>query len=100
MTSSKTSEPSHRGRRYLPKIQKKNLLESSPSHLGAELVQSEQERPVFLPTIALAQFRIVLTLVSQHSPRHSRPGFFKRVTSLFKRPEAVYMAFVSQDEVN
>ena len=90
-TSSKMSEPSHRLR--LPKLWKKNRPESNLSHLhGPELVRPEQECPV---CPSFTQFRIVLTLVSQHSPTpslQSRPGFVKKVTSLFKHPEAVHLA--------
>jgi len=92
MMNSKTSEASHRGRRYLPE-----------SSLGGELEQSEHENPVCIVTIPPAQFRIVLTLLRQLSPTpslQSPPGFFKKVTRLFKHPEAVYMAFVSDDNAS
>jgi len=98
------SEPSHRVR--LPKLWKQNRSEPNPSHPGPELVRSKQEHPVCLSPTALAQSRIVLTLVSQHFPTpslQSRPGILKKVTSLFKRPEKVsYIPtiFVLQDEGN
>jgi len=98
MVNSKTGEPSHRLR--LPKPWKKNRSES---RLDAELEQSENGRLVCLSLAALALFRIVLTLVPQHFPTpslQSPPAFFKKVTRLFKHPEAVYMAFALQEEVN
>ena len=82
-------EPSHRAR--LPKPWKKNHSESNLPHLGSEL---KQESSACLPPIALAQFRIILTLVSQRSPTpslQSRPGFVKRVAGFFKRLEKVYL---------
>ena len=75
------SEPSHRLR--LPKLQKKNLSESNISHLGAEPVRSEDDRPASS---------------TPSSPR-LRPGFFNKVTGLFKGSDKVYLAFVLRDEV-
>jgi len=96
----KMSEPSHRLR--LSKLWKKNRLESNLSPLGPELVRSKQEHPVCLFPTDLAQFRIVLKLVSQRSPTpllQSRPGFFKKLTSWFKPPKAVYLARVDGQSI-
>ena len=82
------SEPSGH-RVHLSKLWKKDSSESDLSHLGPEL---KRESPVCPPPTALAQFRIALTLVSQHSLAQSRPGFVKKVTGFFKRPEKVYLA--------
>ena len=92
------SEPSHRLRP--PKLWKKNPLKSSLSHPGPELDQSEHGRPVCLSLATLTLFRIVLTGLQTPSLQ-SPPGFFKKFTRLFKRPEKVYMAmiFVLQGEV-
>jgi len=95
MANSKTGEPSHRLR--LSKLWKKNCSESNLSHLGPELVPSDQERPVCQSPTPPAQFRFVLTLVSQHSTTPSLqcpPRFFKKVASFFKRPEEVFLAHV------
>ena len=95
------SEPSYRLR--FPKPWKMNRSESNPSHLGIEQERSEQERLVYLSPTAVAQFRTVLTLVSQDFPTpslQSRPRFYKKVTALFKHTEAVDMAFVLQEIEN
>ena len=81
------SEPSHRAR--LSKLRNRNRSESNLPHLGPEL---KQESSVCPSPTALAQFRIALILLSQHSPTpslQSRPGFVKKVTGFFKRPEKV-----------
>ena len=77
---------------------KKNRSESNFSHLGQELEQSEQ---VCLSPPIMSSSESY-SLIPQHSPTPSlqpRPGFLKKVTGLFKHPEAVYLACVDGQSI-